>query len=374
LGGLFNALVAPALFSGNYEYELGLVAAAALRGVAVGHAERLRLSDLLGPLLFGGVLAAGVVVLGSGESVALMPRAILLLACTVPVYGFRDRPNRFALGMAGLLVVAIGLDGWIGVLHQDRSFFGVNRVLAMENGAANALYHGTTVHGREATDKSRWREPQDYYARSGPAGQLLTARREFRSVTLIGLGAGALTCYRMPGQRWQIFEIDPAVLRLAGDTHYFHYLAECGADIPVILGDGRLSLAALPDGSEDLIIVDAFSSDAIPLHLLTREALRLYLGKLGTDGVVLLHISNRYLSLAPIVAELAADAGVTAKRQLYVPSIVERAADAGESEWVALARRPAALDFLDGRWQILPPSPGVPLWTDDFSNILTALR
>ncbi len=374
LGGMFNALLAPVLLPANYEYCLGLVAAAALRAAIGPRPARVTAGDIGWPLLIGGLLVAGVLILGKGDEVALLPRLILLVGCALPVYGFRDRPIRFALGLAALLTAAIGLDSAVGVLYQDRGFFGVNRVKLADGGAAHALVHGTTDHGVEFVAPERWREPLGYYARSGPAGQLLTARAEAHNITLIGLGAGALTCYRQPGQHWQILEIDPAVAQIARDTRFFHYLSECAGDTPILLGDGRLTLQKLADGSQDIIVVDAFSSDSIPLHLLTREALQLYLRKLGTGGTVLLHISNRYLALAPVVAALAADTGAAVKRQLYEPTEPERAAGAAPSEWVALARQPAELDFLDARWQSLAAPPGARPWTDDFSNVTSALR
>lgn len=374
LGGMFNALLAPVLLPANYEYCLGLVAAAALRAFIAHKAGRPNVGDVIWPLLLGGLLVVGIFVFGNGYDIAPGPRLVVLMVCTLPVYSFSERPIRFAFGLAALLTAAIGLDSSIGVLYQDRTFFGVNRVKQVEHGAANVMMHGTTLHGTEYTAPAEWREPLGYYARSGPAGQLLATRSDTRNVILIGLGAGALSCYRQPGQHWQLFELDPAVVRIARDSRFFHYLSECAGDSPVVLGDGRLTLQGVADGSQDIIIVDAFSSDSIPLHLLTREAIGLYLRKLGNGGTVLLHISNRYLALAPVVATLAADAGISAKDELYSPSAAEEQKGAGASEWIALARHPTDLDFLDARWTSLtPPRNGRP-WTDDFSNIVGALR
>jgi hypothetical protein len=162
--------------------------------------------------------------------------------------------------------------------------------------------------------------------------------------------------------------------RSAGNSRLFHYLSECAGDSPIVLGDGRLTLQGVADGSQDIIILDAFSSDSIPLHLLTREALGLYLRKLNNGGTVLLHISNRYLTLAPVIATLAGDAGISAKDELYSPSALEEQKGASASEWIVLARHPSDLDFLDPRWiSLSPPCNGRP-WTDDFSNIVGALR
>jgi spermidine synthase len=196
-------------------------------------------------------------------------------------------------------------------------------------------------------------------------------------VGVVGLGAGALNCYRQAPQAWTYFEIDPAVVRIARASGFFHYLAECGADTKIVLGDARLSLQRLADGSFDLLVIDAFSSDAIPMHLLTREALALYLDKLADGGIILLHISNRYLDLAPIVADLVGNANAVARHQVFVvdPNAPD-AADQASCQWVVIARKSEDLAALDGdrRWQPLVPQTGARLWTDDYSNLVGALK
>jgi spermidine synthase len=196
-----------------------------------------------------------------------------------------------------------------------------------------------------------------------------------RDVAAIGLGSGALACYRKPGERWTFFEIDGAVEKIARDTRYFHYLSDCGAT-KVILGDGRLSLKASRDHSYDLIIVDAFSSDSIPMHLLTREALRLYLSKLKSRGVILFDISNEYLDLAPVLTTLVKSVGAVGRHQIYQPSPSEVARGASASEWMAIAASDADLDFLrpEKRWQVMSPGASAAPWTDDFSNIIGVMR
>lgn len=374
LGGLFNALIAPLIFSGTYEYELGLVGACALRAFAGTRSERWRLQDAVVP----GLLALTMLLIGFVASdpheTSLVARAAALLFCALLLYGASERTGRFALGMAVLLGGAVALDSSVDILHQDRSFFGVNRVKRIENGGKLAFIHGSTAHGTEFTDPALWHEPLAYYSREGPAGQALGATSQRHAVTVIGLGAGALACYRQPGESWQFLEIDPAVERIARDTRYFHYLADCAGDSPVILGDGRLSLQAVPNGSQDVLIVDAFSSDAIPIHLLTREALQLYLQKLAPHGIVLLHISNIQLALAPIVADLAASVGASARHQLYTPGVEARSHGDGDSDWAIIGRQAGDLDFLDARWEPLLPRPGTAPWTDDFSNIFEAIR
>ncbi|MGH6922090.1 MAG: fused MFS/spermidine synthase, partial [Geminicoccaceae bacterium] len=181
--------------------------------------------------------------------------------------------------------------------------------------------------------------------------------------------------YRRPGQRWTFFEIDPLVERIARDRRYFHYLEDCAPDAEVVLGDARRSLQEVASGPYDLMIHDAFSSDAIPVHLLTREAFALYLDKLAPGGLIALHISNRNLDLAPVVATLLADAGLAGRVQTQVPPLEAQRAYRNAATWVAIARSEADLGALadDPRWRRMPAAAAHP-WTDDFSNLLGALR
>ena len=190
-------------------------------------------------------------------------------------------------------------------------------------------------------------------------------------VAIVGLGSGTLACYGHPGEHWRFYEIDPAVERIARNDRFFTYLANCPAD--VVLGDARLSLAREPDHRFGVIVLDAFTSDAIPIHLLTREALALDLEKLAPDGLLLIHISNRYFDLTGPLARAAASLGVTAVHR-DDDDEVEKGDWKSASHWVVFARTPEALGFLQGnpQWQPLPPSPGRP-WSDDFSNVIEAL-
>ncbi len=217
-----------------------------------------------------------------------------LLVCSLTLYWFSERSNRFALGVAAALGGVLLVENTVDVLHSERSFFGINRVLRMEQKGMITLLHGTTMHGAEFIDPARRDQPLTYYARSGPLGQALAQAGPRPRAALIGLGTGALACYRKPGDDWTFFEIDASVEKIARDTRFFHYLADCGG-AKVKLGDGRLLLQTMPDRSYDMIVVDAFSSDAIPTHLMTREALALYLRKLKPKGIILFNLSNRYL-------------------------------------------------------------------------------
>jgi hypothetical protein len=191
---------------------------------------------------------------------------------------------------------------------------------------------------------------------------------------VIGLGTGELACYATPGQFWTFHEIDPLIEHIARDERFFGFLARCGNNPHVILGDARLTLRDLPDGAYDVIVLDAFSSDSIPLHLLTREALALYRRKLAPNGVMLFHISNQYLDLAPVVAALAQDIGAPSK------SLKDATRDPTRFERMttvvaAIGQPGGNLDDLpaaDG-WHELPPPPASALWTDARSAIVSRI-
>ncbi len=205
------------------------------------------------------------------------------------------------------------------VLYATRTFFGVYRVSEDLAGRYHGLAHGTTLHGMQALAPERRGEALTYFHETGPFGQAwkalprLTASRE---IAVVGLGVGSLATYARPAQRWTFFEIDPAIERIARTREYFSFMEACGDRCHVVLGDARVSLNRVPEHTYDLLVLDAFSSDSIPMHLMTREAVSLYLSRLTPDGVLVMHISNRHLRLSPIVARLAASQGLFALQQV----------------------------------------------------------
>jgi hypothetical protein len=243
----------------------------------------------------------------------------------------------------------------------------------------HSLVHGTTIHGRQSRHPERLCEPLTYYHRSGPLGQvfeMLPPVDEVQRVAVVGLGTGSIAAYSDSRREFTFYEIDPAVKQLAETPEYFSFLADCGARYRVVLGDGRLKISEAPDGSYGLIVLDAFSSDAIPVHLLTREALAMYLAKLSSGGIVLVHTSNRHVDLEGVLSALAREAGLVARvrRDLFL-SGEERTAGKTTSVYVAIARNESDLAGLanDPRWESTYHRPGTRPWTDDFSNLVGAL-
>ena len=261
LGGALNALVAPLVFDSVLEYPLVLVLALALRRGARG-----RFVDLV-PVL--AVFSGGLVGLAVVQSVSAVHAVLAGVVVACLVIGVR-RPLRLTLSFALLtLLVAAGSAG----LHTERTFFGVLRVT--EQDGERQLFHGTTLHGVERFAGPLAGEPLTYYGRRGPLGDVFAAYPRFDRVDAIGLGVGTLAAYGRPGERLTFYELDPAIARVAGDPRYFTYLRDSQADVEIVLGDGRRTIAQVPDGTSDLVIVDAFSSDSVPVHLITREALEL---------------------------------------------------------------------------------------------------
>lgn len=384
-GGFFNALLAPLIFNGVQEYPLAMIAAAMARPY-IGEnqkTQRDRWLDLALPAGLGLFLAA--VILGSRDYALLAPRAAHILAfglSGVLCLSFAYRPLRFGLGMVALFLVSSIYVGPYGdLLYANRSFFGVYRAMVDKEEKFRLLLQGTTIHGTQRLDPKRRLEPASYYYPTGPVGQVFSVfskAHQSGNVAIVGLGTGALACKGTAGQKFTFYEIDPLVERIARDANLFTYLRDCPPQIKVVLGDARISLAQAPDRHYQLFVLDAFSSDVIPVHLLTREALQLYVSKLDESGLLFFHISNRYMNLVPVLDRLASSLDLLALvRHDGQATRAEREDGKFPSRWVVMARRKAILaEFLsDPRWKPLTGrSTAGDLWTDDYSNILRVIH
>ena len=392
IGGLFVALAAPKLFNNYWETPLALVGVCALGLFAVR--ERRAIAWLIGGAL--GVVAAALILIAAGGSPFESTRAsipgqdstafivILLIAAALIFVAVAWR--RWPLAIAIAAFACTGFYSWKyyrflseDTIYASRNFYGTLRVKQTDAGPLQQrrLLHGVILHGDQYTAPDRRRTPTTYY---GPGSGIALALRELRpdhaplDVAMIGLGTGTLTAWGKVGDRYRIYELNPAVLDVA--RRHFTYLSDSQAAITPVLGDARLSMEReLADGSAvpfDVIAVDAFSSDSIPVHLITREALAVYLRHLKPDGVIAFHVSNRFLKLAPVVAQLADDAGLTAINVIDDPN--EEAYS--NSEWVLVTRND---DFLD-REAVIDASteiddiPGLPIWTDQFNNLFKILK
>lgn len=383
LGGVFNALVAPIVFNGVYEYPLALILACLLYPAIQSGKARAWLMDVALP---AGLLAVIYLVMRQGSGFLLKIDGWIILTfiiiVSLTIFSFRTRPLRFALGIAVAMLPSMVFLSPSDIIERSRSFFGVYKIQYERDGKFLALAHGTTFHGAVNTDSARRNEPLTYYSRIGPLGQIhaaLESAPHIRNIALVGLGVGTSACYQRPGQNWSFFEIDPEIVRIAKNQRYFHMLADCARNARIVLGDGRLRLAAEPDGAFDLLMLDVFSSDVIPVHLVTREAIALYRDKLSANGILVIHFSNRHLDLSPVLARGASAAGMTGFYQLHKPSDeIIKNEFISPSKWAVMARSEDALRPIlqsnPDAWKPLAVSENVLAWSDNYSNLIGILK
>jgi hypothetical protein len=270
-----------------------------------------------------------------------------------------------------------------GRVETVRSFFGVHKIVVTPNGQYHVLMHGTTIHGAQkylnddGTPVTGRPEPITYYHKDGGIGQAITAFRERKGaplrVAVIGVGSGTLTCASMLGENWKFFEIDQTMVDTASDPKYFSYIANCAPGLKPVIGDARLTFAKEPDGIYDLIIVDAYSSDAIPIHLATEEAMKIYKDKLAPQGAVVMHVSNRHLELESVVVGIA-DAN-DLKSWVYSEDSGRDDEYIFATSVVVSAREEADIGKLASsqQWAETEPTENQRVWTDDYSNVLGAV-
>lgn len=379
IGGVFNALIAPLLFTSVLEYPLMLAVAAFIRPALGEPTPRAgRFGEALWPGALAVVLAAALWFVRAGAGAA-QPRVwstAIVCSAAVGVFLMRNRPVRLGLGIVLLLVFGrLTIPDPPGLRLVERNFFGINRVV--EEGNFRLLYHGRIVHGAQSLRPQERREPLTYFSRVSPLAEILASgvvKSGRGRIAVIGLGAGSIAAYGAPGQEITYFEIDPAVDRIARDSRFFTFVADTPARVRTVLGDARLTLGREADGSFDLIVLDAFSSDAIPIHLLTREAIATYRAKLAPEGIIALNITNNYLNLGPVLAALARDAGlICAMKQDARDMADELLFMRLSSRWAVMTARAENLGTLRFRpgWVVPEERPGVRVWTDDYSNIIS---
>ena len=379
LGGVFNALIAPQIFDRLHEYPLAIAVAVMLRPVIGARDRALPLWKDVVPAAVLGLVLVAIIEATGGKPSALGIYLFIFVSCAagVALYAFRKRPVRLGLGVVALFLAGFTWgQGEDTLLVRERNFFGVTEVLRDNDGGSHVLKNGLTVHGAQSQLPGRRLEPLTYYARSGPVGQAMDALKEHLAgaeIAAVGLGAGSVACYATPGQRWTFYDIDPIVARIAQDPRYFTFLQDCTPDADIVLGDARLRLGEVPDGRYRLIILDAFSAASIPVHLITRQALEVYMAKLALDGVLLFHISNKHIDLQPLLGNAARELGLVGLFQDDSElSEADEALGKSPSHWALLAKRPAELVPFEGneRWVPLAEDPELGVWSDDFSNIL----
>jgi hypothetical protein len=380
VGGLFAGLIAPNVFSSLAEFPILITLAAfCLPFAGFAWARRDRWFWAAAALLLAAVTAKPVVSDWMPDNLPLVV-TLAMDGCVIIGLLWRRDPLKFAVAVALAFVILRLYPVDDEQTETVRSFFGVHKVYVVDQ--YRLLAHGGTVHGAERIIDDDGRpltgrpEPLTYYYSGSPLAQTIKAVRQRKGgplrVAVVGLGTGSLACYREPGDDWRFLEIDPAVVAIARDPRRFRFLQSCAPDMPIVLGDARLTLAREPDGHYDLIIVDAYASDAIPVHLATTEAMALYKSKLAAGGLVAMHISSRYFELASVIA------GIAAMNQMKTWAFDDNAVDRNSeyilsSDVVVAARDENDIGALATDWKPLAPPGGQRVWTDDYSDLLGAM-
>ena len=396
IGGIFCALIAPLIFDWVYEHPLLVIAAALLVPMVplIPWADAMKLSPdkqrglsllfTFFAVVIGSWLARNFTGWFDTYEIAAIG---VITAIGLLTIGWR------LPFLAALLALMLGIGGMRTLElsagnDRVRSYFGVYTIRDHEERGTRTLSHGTTLHGTQLTTPRLENTVTSYYGPSSGVGLAFDrANRLYgddAAIGVVGLGTGTLACYRRPGQQWQFFEIDPAMVTIARDSGRFSFMPDCGAGVPIRVGDARLKLQEVPEGSFDLLAIDAFSSDAIPLHLLTQEAFQIYDRAVQDDGIVLVHISNRFINLEPVLAALTRDGrGWHAMLRYDEPDQRDMALARTGSIWVAMARRNEPLmalarqtnDLPNGRgqWQELDSTTRARLWTDDYASVMPLL-
>jgi len=377
LGGLFAAVLAPMFFSTVLEYPL---LAAALAFFRTRQDTRRTHWDWLYPcLLLLAMFPLWLLTRWMGFEIKQEYVGPVLgnLALVVIVFVFRRSRWLFAGGLATLIVtyalfVAPSFERGTR-LYVARDFFGVKKVIFDADDNARKLLHGDTMHGLEGLDPARTGKPLSYYFPDGPLGNVMEMMQDRPSqhIGVVGLGSGTIAAYARPNRHITFFEIDPQVEFIA--RRFFTYLPRCDDRCDVVIGDGRRSLQRSPDHEFDLLVLDAFNSDSIPAHLISREALAIYQTKLKPNGAILIHVSNRYLKIQELVSALVTDA--------KLPSLVrsdddDSASGKARSTYIVAALNADSIASLEEKWNwvsVLRPDGFAP-WTDDYSNLLGILR
>lgn len=388
IGGLFAAVIAPQIFRSTYEFPLLLTLGlacrtSALRQLSSDEYRNIRLIALSTALVVATGLLIGKV---ANEETAWKFGTFAILVGSIAILFARQSAKTELALLAAMSLTVVLLPSSINRGNPTRSFFGVLRVVEGEGGALRLFMHGTTSHGAQRMRDDTGRAivppvPATYYHPTSAMARALAAAREARTadvrtsfrVGVIGLGIGSMACYARTEESWRFYEIDAEVARIARDPARFNFLSSCRPNADIVLGDGRLTIAREQSESFDYLQVDAFSSDSVPMHLLTVEAIRLYLDKLAPSGILAIHVSNRHLDLAPVaVAAALAIPGTHAS--IAHTSAGASVMDASSSTVVLVTKTADAMSKIASWPEAKAQSkPTVPAWTDDYSDVVSAL-
>lgn len=381
-GGVFAALIAPQVFNSVLEYPLLLCVAAFLRpNLDHEPAHSWRADVLLPAIIAVAIIVPALIEAWVLRDVQTEPAWVYLGLISLALFAFRTRRIRFGICFSiWLLLAPLFTVSLQPTLLKARSFFGVYTVENDTVMPIRLLFHGTTIHGAQPLNPGSELDQLTYYSPHGPMGQFFRAFADEKPearVVAVGLGTGTIACHIAPDMSLVLVEIDPLVVEIASDPRNFGYLQACADHIEVVVDDGRLAIAGLADDSVDAIVLDAFSSDAIPVHLLTLEAIELYFQKLTVDGYLLVHTSNRFVDLNPVLREAGRQLGIEVAFQDHDPNTEATSGGAFESSWVMLYRaRPdgrTPQSIANDRWWARDEIERIRPWTDDYADVFSRL-
>ncbi len=389
LGGIFNALIAPKIFLVPLEYRitlamLGFVIWAGIAKIpyisltfnSLDDKSKYRKNLIIDIAIIAAMFGLYAFVLTSDDARLKIGGAIVIFVSLILLV-----QNRFVFAItAAVALCAFQPAFWSSnqkLLSLDRNYFGVLKVY--EKAGAHQFFHGTTLHGAQWQSKEWKLFPVSYYSPNGPASNVfeeMSKRPGKQNIGVIGLGVGSVVCYKKPGRHFDFYEIDEDVVRYAEDPRYFSYLKDCG-NYDVILGDGRMKISEKPDATYDMLFLDAFSSDNIPVHVMTLEAFKIYVTKLKPGGIITMNISNRFFDLRPALAGIAKELGLTFYYKQHLPKSVRGEASElyVQSTFVVMAKNSEDLTPFIEKYEWKPyVKDNLPIWTDDYANILGSLN
>ena len=383
LGGIFNAILSPLLFNRILEYPLAIFLACLI--IPSTNLNKNRSEYLLDIFLPHALAAVNIAIIKCTQAFGIKLHPLLLFVIVFAptaliTFSFKDRAKRFATAFGVLLISMLLLSDVSkgDQIYISRNFYGVKRIFNDEETTIRCLIHGKTIHGSQFID-STGHEPLSYYHREGPLGDVFRVFNESgadSAIGIVGLGVGSIASYSKTGQVFHFYEIDPVIVEIAQDQKYFNFLSSMEGNYKIIIGDGRLELLDAPNSLYEMIILDAFSSDSIPVHLLTKDALKLYLSKIKTNGLVVFHISNKFVDLKPLLANLAREFGLIGISKFDYAVKDERISGKKPSEYVVVGQPCLMIDKLiqSYDWEKIIPHSKIPIWTDKHSNIVNLLK
>lgn len=387
LGGLFNAFIYPNVFNDLFEYPLATFLACLIIAPSttdcLKNQVRSTLSSVLIPILFffiSLIIMHNTLLPGTGKPFHLFLFIIISAPMIRVLFKLKNQPFRFAL-CYGMLLLAVGV--LANITHGkdeyiSRNFYGVKRIKVDQQQGIRSLVHGVTVHGRQFITGPSQNQPLAYFHKTGPLGDIFTAHHQTKSdadIAVIGLGVGSVASYIQPSETITFYEIDPEVIRIAHSRQFFTFLSNLKAKYFIVPGDARLKLQHAQKARYDIIFLDAFNSDSVPIHLLTEEAIDLYLSRLKPDGFLVFQVSNRYVDLKPVLARHTKDKNLMC---IYKFDSIDNQKIAGKdsSEYAVIAKPDSIIQPLlkNNSWQVMKPDHTVTAWTDQYSSILKALK